>query len=160
LGDVFSVKFSSGAERALDRLGEELGEKALRAAAFAGADIIKNEVVLQAPELTGLLKKNIIVKRLEDKSDGNLKQVYLVTVRTGRIRPARNAKGKKAKKFGNAFTAKPTEAFYWRFVEFGTSKTRPNPFMRRALSNSRTQATNAIKDTLRLKLREFKQIKR
>ena len=40
-----SVKFRSDVEVALSRLGEAMGERALRAAAFEGADIIRNEVV-------------------------------------------------------------------------------------------------------------------
>ena len=92
-----------------DRLSAELGERALRACGFAGAKIIRDEAIQNASGsdpavITGTLKRSIIVKRAEERSKGNERQTYLVTVRKG--------------DFGGE------DAFYWRFVENGHRKSR------------------------------------
>jgi HK97 gp10 family phage protein len=50
-----------------------------------------------------------------------------------------------------------TAAFYWRFIEFGTSRMAAKPFMRPAFDSSKQTAREAIKNKLRDKLREFQQ---
>ncbi len=90
---------------------DAVGENTLRAAGFAGAEVFRDEAQQNASrsesmagegpaKRTGTLHNNIIVKRLEEESDGGNRQAYLVTVRTG--------------KFGT-----DGDAFYWRFVEEG-----------------------------------------
>jgi HK97 gp10 family phage protein len=150
-----SVKFSSDVEGALSRLGEAMGERALRAAAFEGSDIIRDEVVQRAPVLTGLLKSDVLVKRLEEKSDGNQRQTYLITVRTGSKKYTNNRRNRQKNRAGKSFQV--TAAFYWRFIEFGTSKMAAKPFMRPAFDSTKQAARQAIRDKLADKLREFQQ---
>lgn len=150
-----SVKFSSDVEGALSRLGEAMGERALRAAAFEGADIIRDEVVQRAPVLTGLLKSDVLVKRLEEKSDGNQRQTYLITVRTGSRKYTNNRRNKQKNRAGKSYQV--AAAFYWRFIEFGTSKMPAQPFMRPAFDATKQAARAAIKAKLAEKLREFQQ---
>ena len=149
------AKFSSDVEVALSRLGEAMGERALRAAAFEGADIIRNEVVQRAPVLTGLLKSDVLVKRLEEKSDGNQRQTYLITVRTGSKKYATSRRNKQKNRAGKSY--KVAAAFYWRFIEFGTSRMAAKPFMRPAFDATKQTAREAMKSKLRDKLREFQQ---
>jgi len=86
---------------ATQRLDEALGESTLRAAGFAGAELLRDQAKQNAlaNKKTGVLYDNIIVKRLEEDSDGARRQTYIVTVRNG------NFKG--------------DGAYYWRWVEFG-----------------------------------------
>jgi len=86
----------------LDRVAEAVSEGGLRAAGYAGAEVLRAEVKLNASRHrdTGVLMNNIIVKRVEEKSDGARIQTYYVMVRQGRM----NREG---------------DAFYWRWVENG-----------------------------------------
>lgn len=155
---ILNLKISSDVERALDRLGAAMGEAALRAAGFAGADVIRDEVLQYAPVRTGQLKTDVLVKRMEEKSDGNLRQTYLITVRSGRRKYTNNRRNRQKNRTGKAYAV--TAAFYWRFIEFGTSKMAARPFMRPAFEASKQTARDAIKDKLRDKLRQFKQAAR
>lgn len=76
-------------------------EDTLRAVGFSGAELFREEAKrnAQARAQTYTIHNNIIVKRLEEESDGANRQVYLVTVRAG--------------KYGGS------DAFYWRWVEAG-----------------------------------------
>lgn len=85
----------------VDSVMDSVNEPSLRATGFSGAEVFreeaKNNALAHAKTYT--IHRSIIVKRLEEDSDGGLRQVYLVTVRQGR--------------FGG------DDAFYWRFVEKG-----------------------------------------
>lgn len=93
--------FEKTFRKALDQLEEGVGEDVLRATGFAGAEVFREEVKRNALAhvKTRTLYNNIIVKRLEEYSNGKNRQVYLVTVRSGN--------------YGGS------DAFYWRFVEYG-----------------------------------------
>lgn len=80
---------------------EATGESTLRTVGFAGAEIFRDQAKQNALDnkKTGMLFDNIIVKRVEEYSDGARYQSYVVMVRSG--------------------TASSPGAFYWRFVEFG-----------------------------------------
>jgi HK97 gp10 family phage protein len=85
----------------IDQVIGSIDEPALRAVGFAGAEIFRDEAKrnAQSHAKTWTIWRNIIVKRLEEESDGAHRQVYLVTVRKG--------------EYGG------DDAFYWRFVEYG-----------------------------------------
>lgn len=95
-----NITFTNDFQAGLKRLSDAIGESALRSAGYAGAEVLKDEMIARVPIKTGVIEKNIIVKRATEKSDGNKKQVYVVTVRTGQ----QNTEG---------------DAFYWRWVEDG-----------------------------------------
>lgn len=84
-----------------DQVINAIDEPALRAVGFAGAEIFRDQAKRNAQShiQTGTIYRNIIVKRLQEESNGGEKQVYLVTVRKGN--------------YGGG------DAFYWRFVEHG-----------------------------------------
>ena len=155
---TLNFAFSSDVESALDRLGSAMGEGALRAAGFAGADVIRDEVVQRAPVLTGLLKSDVLVKRLEEKSQSNERQVYLITVRSGKRKYTDSRRNKQKSRVGKAYAVQA--AFYWRFIEFGTSKAAARPFMRPAFDSTKQAARDAIKAKLSDKLREFQRAAR
>lgn len=94
-------QFESTFREALSRVEEGVGEDVLRAAGFAGAEVFRTEAKrnAQAHAKTYTIYNNIIVKRVEEESNGKTRQVYIVTVRKG--------------------TYGGSDAFYWRFVEFG-----------------------------------------
>lgn len=108
---------------------DSVGESTLRTVGYAGADLFRDQVKQNAlaNKKTGILFDNIIVKRLEEESDGDKRQVYLVTVRSGR----RDGGG----------------AYYWRWVEFGHIFVPPNP--NRNPKNGRTFGWKAHREAAR-----------
>ncbi|NHZ81831.1 hypothetical protein F2P44_21495 [Massilia sp. CCM 8695] len=115
---------------------EVVGEPTLRAAGFAGAAVIRDEAKrnAMAHQRTGTLARSIVVKRLVEESDGK-RQAYLVTVRGGKS----NAGG---------------DAFYWRFLEFGTAHSPAYPFLRPAYESKKQAAVDAMTRTLAQKIKE------
>lgn len=109
----YGTSMSGDFDKALSKLGGAVNESVLRDVAYTGADIFRDEAQARAPVRKGVLKANVIVKHLEEDADGGKLQAYKVTVRSGKF----NTEG---------------DAFYWRWVEFGTSKMAARPFMRPA----------------------------
>jgi HK97 gp10 family phage protein len=84
----------------------------------------------------GTLKRSVIMKHIPELSSLT-RQTFFVTVRHGK-------KYRKQGKKGNL----SQDAWYWRFVEFGTRKMRARPFLRPALEAKRREAGQAMKDRL------------
>jgi HK97 gp10 family phage protein len=103
-----------------------LARNGLRAAVNAGAEVIRKDAVSRVPVLTGRLKKAIYKKQIRELSN-NVQQTFFVGARSGK-------KYKKANK----------DAYYWRFLEFGTSKMPAKPFLRPAFDAKKRQAVDAI----------------
>lgn len=96
-------------DRTVREIRESVDEPTLRKVGFAGAEVFRDEAKRNAMAhiQTGTIYRNIIVKRLEEQSDGGNRQTYLVTVRKG--------------DYGGG------DAFYWRFVEHGHKFVPRNP---------------------------------
>jgi len=124
----------------LQALPEKVGERALRSAANAGATVIKDEVVLRAPQSSGRLKRAVYQKHIDERS-GETNQTYFVGVRQG----TKTAAGRKDL---------ANDAFYWRFVEYGTSKKPAEPFIRPAWESRSLDAVEAMRERLREKVTE------
>jgi HK97 gp10 family phage protein len=123
----------------LQALPEKVGESALRSAANAGATVIKDEVVLRAPQSSGRLKRAVYQKHIDERS-GETNQTYFVGVRQG----TKTAAGKKDL---------ANDAFYWRFVEYGTSKpaweARSRSRIASTASRLREKVAEAIEEMIR-----------
>jgi homoserine dehydrogenase len=149
-------------DRTVCEIRESIDEPTLRKIGFAGAEVFRDEAKRNAMAhiQTGTIYRNIIVKRLEEQSDGGNRQAYLVTVRKG--------------DYGGG------DAFYWRFVEhghkfvprntkvsartgrkvgwaahrraaeleYGTASAPAYPFMRPAYESKKGAATSAMTRTL------------
>jgi HK97 gp10 family phage protein len=149
-------------DRTVREIRESVDEPTLRKVGFAGAEVFRDEAKRNAMAhiQTGTIYRNIIVKRLEEQSDGGNRQAYLVTVRKG--------------DYGGG------DAFYWRFVEhghkfvprnttvsartgrkigwaahrraaeleYGTASAPAYPFMRPAYESKKRAATSAMTRTL------------
>ena len=156
------AKFESVQVQGLDQLAKALRElpqrvarNGLRAAVYAGAKVIRDEAKLQAPVATGdlganqpprgTLKRSVIMKQIPELS-GAQKQTFFVTVRHGK-------KYKKQGKKGNL----SQDAWYWRFVEFGTIKMSARPFLRPAFDMKKHEAVTAIKTRLAQRIEQAAQ---
>ena len=154
--------------QALQQLPQRIGRNVLRGAVGAGARRIRDRARENAPRSTGAvkdghpppgtLKRSIIVKQIPELS-GPLKQTFYVHVRSGK-KYAHQGKGGRLSQ----------DAWYWRFVEFGTQahvvrpknkkalafngQVRPmasipavgaRPFMRTAFESEKSRAVDEIK---------------
>ena len=128
--------------QALNSLPPNIARNVLRGAVSAGARIISNEAKLRAPVYTGpvsqghpppgTLKRSIIQKQIRELSDLG-KQTFYVTVRRGK-------KYQKQGKKGNL----SQDAYYAKWVEFGTSKMAAKPFLRPAFEAGKQEAVNKM----------------
>ena len=151
---VDSVKIDGLRElaAALRALPDKLAKNGLRAGVYAGAKVIQDEAKLRAPVYTGpveqghpppgTLKRAIIMKQIREES-GQRHQVFFVTVRSGK-------KYQKQGKKGNL----SQDAFYWRWVEFGSTKMAARPFLRPAFEAKKEAAVEAIKNKLAERVEE------
>lgn len=111
-------------------------------AAKAGANVIKKKAQINASLVDNPASKESIEKNIKvQKATKIAKKGEVCAYRIGVMGGAKTEKSKKdAKGSDNPGGA----TFYWRFLEFGTSKTRAKPFLRNAASESVGQAFNAV----------------
>lgn len=132
--------------KALRELPDRVAKNGLRVSVYAGAKVIRDEARLRAPKATeslgpnqpppGTLKRSVIMKHIRELSGGG-RQTFYVLVRHGK-------KYRNQGKRGNL----SQDAWYWRFLEFGTRKMAARPFLRPALESRRREAVDAIKQRL------------
>lgn len=137
---------------ALDRLTAAVGEKTLRAVGFAGAAVFRDEVIRGAPKDTGFLSENIGIVR--DKSDSykDVVQTYVVKVLQIKHKYANTKHNVRKNKVGKTYVT--TNAFYWRFFEFGSSKMAARPFIRPSFESKKGEALQAMRTKLSEKIKE------
>jgi len=134
-------------KKALNQLPIEIQQKALRSAVSASAKVVVDEAIAKAPAGdTGNLKKSIYRYRSRSGS-GTGRETYLVGVRKGKRAYADTAKNRRLNRVGKKYTVQG-EAYYWRFLEFGTVKMQAKPFMRPAFEGSRSKILETMKQRL------------
>lgn len=117
------------------QLGPKLAKQALRSAVNAGSQVIKKEAQVLAPKDTQTLaRKAIYVYRSREHSTPT-SETYFVGVR----------QGSREKRKGR-------DAFYWRFLEFGTKFLAARPFMVPAFEHKKVEAVQKIAQKLRDRL--------
>lgn len=157
MADFMKVKVSGNAFAALDKLASpETAESVLRSAGVAGARVFQAEAIENTNKFkkqTGVIKKNIIIKRVTEESDsGAQKQSYIVTVRKGPYEGGDAFYAPFVEK-GHEFNGfrKKTDSMTWKAyraamkTEFGTSRVPAVPFMRPAYESMKEQAKQAIR---------------
>lgn len=141
-----SAKLTGDLSKSLGKLLDAAGEAALRSAGYAGAAVFMEEAKANAPVDTGFVRDQIIVKRDLSKSAGNTRQTYLVLVRRFRKNYAATRANQRLGRagFNNGAKAKTFEtagdAFYWKFLEYGTQKMPARPFIRPAYDSKKQEA--------------------
>ena len=141
----FSVQIQGLSElnQALSELPQRLARNVLRGSVAAGAAVIRREARERAPRYAGqvaaghpppgTLKRSIYSAQARRLSS-LLQQVYHVGV----------VSGKRVKKSGRKSGRAPN-AYYWRFVEFGTVKMAARPFLRPAFEAKKMAAVEALR---------------
>lgn len=144
--ETFKIEGLAELGKALRELPERVARNGLRVSVYAGAKVVRDEARARAPKAAqslgpnqpppGTLKRSVIMKHIPELSSLT-RQTFFVTVRHGK-------KYRKQGKKGNL----SQDAWYWRFVEFGTRKMRARPFLRPSLEAKRREAGQAMKDRL------------
>lgn len=126
---------------ALKALPKKMERRVLNAALMSGAREIAKEAQIRAPVDKGTVRRNIRAR--PGRPDAGHNATVIVSVRrlTGRAIAKLKAKGKTA-----------DDPFYWRFLEFGTSKAPARPFMRPAFEAKKVSAAHTIKDALKRRI--------
>lgn len=115
-----------------------------------GGVIIRDQARENAPLLKekvphrkrGTLRKSIVT-RTKLQKDGSVRTVIFVrTLKNSKILEFKSKTGK-----SGAYN--PNDPFYWRFLEFGTSKMPAQPFLQPAFSSKKEKALQEIISTLR-----------
>lgn len=131
-------------------LNSKTKRKFIRSGALAGANVIKKAVQQRAPVRTGELKAAISTRRSRKFSDTakgyEQRDVGIFKVRGGKY--ANTARNRRLGRVGKTFEVDPP-SYYWRFLEFGTVRMAPHPFMRPGFDQSKQQAANATIAKLR-----------
>ena len=142
---TFSIDGLKELDRQLRALPERVAGNALATAVSAGARVIRDEVIARAPVDTGALKSQIFTKRLRSPSASE--KMSIVGVRGGLAKYAKTKKNVRSGKAGQAYKTNG-KTFYWKFIEFGTSKMAAHPFLRPAFDAKEQEAVKAITDKL------------
>jgi HK97 gp10 family phage protein len=146
MAELVNVEGLAELRAALRELPQRIARNVLRGAVSAGAAVIRKEAKARAPLYTGkvaeghppagTLKRAIYQKQINELSSLT-NQVFFVGVRHGKKYQKQGKKGDKSQ-----------DAYYWRWVEFGTSKMAARPFMRPAFEAKKNEAVAAIKTYL------------
>ena len=136
------VKGLAELSAALKELPQRIARNALRQSVAKGAAVIRDEAKTRAPvssgaprpgePLPGTLRRAIVIKH-DVKRSSLVSQTYVVAVRHGKRYRNRGKKGNRSQ-----------DAYYWRWVEFGTVKMSARPFMRPAFETKKEAAVQEI----------------
>ena len=156
--DEITVKVSGTREilQAMKRLPDALSEDLLETGLRAGAALWRDAARLKVPVLEvaapgrirGLLRRSIRLSRgRADSGAFGAKCTVIVWIKpfTGRRLTAFKKRQRKQGKQG----APIPDPFYWRFVEFGTSKMKARSFMRTAFEENKFKAVDTAITNLR-----------
>lgn len=137
--------------RAMDELPRRANRSMLNEGLLEGARLVRDEARAKAPVLAdpdprrrpGTLRRAIRAGRVRPQP-GTAATVWV------RIRSlTRRQIARFKKKNGASGAENPNDPFYWRFVEFGTSKMAARPFMRPAFEAKKEPAVRRAVEIFR-----------
>lgn len=141
----FQVRGLDGVLKRMRELAPKLQKKGLDAATRRGANVIKKAAIIGAkqiddPATAASIAKNIVVRKSTKTSKKVGGSAMRVGVLGGARAPATASGEVKGKGKGNP----GGDTYYWRFHEFGTENIAARPFMRPALAENTTRATDEV----------------
>jgi len=163
MAELIRVEGFRELERALRQLPDKIETRVLGKALKTGAGIVEDAArntalakfqgegfmaehigsrAVRKSKLTGFDAARWIIGVLSDIKGGGLVKVNTLT---GRDRKTRRASKNKTALTGFANSG----AYYWRFLEFGTVKMPPRPFLRPAFENNRLTVLARITQQIR-----------
>lgn len=118
----------------------------LRRALAKAAALVRDDARAHAPVDSGALRDNIIMYRDRNPQQIGANEHYRVGVR--RIKLTRKVKALLRRVRKSASIRIREDAYYWRFLEFGTSKMKARPFMRPAFDNNKSAINSTFVEEL------------
>ena len=135
---------------ALLELPLKIRGRPLRAAVAKAAKVVRDEARRKAPVDTGLLKREIIHTRSRSQSAEG-RETYIVLIRQLMKKYADTRRNRRAGRVGKRYKVEG-QAFYWKFLEFGTSKMSARPFLRPAFESRQQEAVRVMADQLKTEI--------
>lgn len=133
-------------QAALNQLPLEIQRRPLRSAVSAAAKVIVDDAKRRVPVKTGNLQKSIIRYRSRSESAVG-RETFSVAVKKGKQKYADTKRNRRLRRVGKSYQT-AGEAFYWRFLEFGTKFMPAKPFLRPAFESQKAKAVEVIKTKL------------
>ena len=134
-------------EKALEQLPKEIQSRPLRSAVSAAAKVIVDDVKARVPVgETGNLKTAVYRYRSRRNSSTG-RETFFVGIRQGKAQYKDTAYNRRRGRVGKTYKT-AGEAYYWRFLEFGTAKMQAKPFLRPAFEANKSKAVEVMKDRL------------
>ena len=129
MAEVIKVHGLQELNKKLKRLPIAIANKHLNRATSQAATLVQKSAKTKVPVLTGTIMRNIKKRKQRTRNKFTATTgVGVLSDRSGR--------------------QSGTDAFYWTFVEFGTSKMPARPFLRPAFEENKGPAINKIKQVL------------
>jgi HK97 gp10 family phage protein len=132
--------------KALQELPLKIRGAPLRTATRKASMVIRNEARSKVPVNTGLLKREIITSRSRSQSSEG-RETFVVMVKQLVKKYANTKANRRMNRVGKKFKTEGL-AYYWKFLEFGTSKMRARPFMRPAFDSKKQEAVRVLQREL------------
>lgn len=139
----------------LSRFAPKLQKKALRTAVRKGANVIRDAAIAGAERIDDPFTQEAIYKNVQvqyssrgSKRSGGV--MMRVGVRGGARQYTDTVKNRRAGRVGKTYKTLGDKSnpggdtWYWRFLEFGTSRSRARPFLRPAFNRNRDKALTII----------------
>lgn len=146
MADFMKVTGLKELQYALNQLPKEIQARPLRSAVSAAAKVIADDVKVDVPVDTGTLKSAVYRYRSRRNSTTG-RETFFVGIRGGKARYANTARNRSKGLVGKTYKTQG-EAFYWRFLEFGTNKMPARPFLRPAFEANKQKAVEVMKERL------------
>ena len=134
-------------EKALQQLPKEIQGRPLRSAVSAAAKVIVDDVKSRVPVgETGNLKTAVYRYRSR-RNSATGRETFFVGIRQGKAQYKDTAYNRRKGRVGKNYKT-AGEAYYWRFLEFGTAKMQAKPFLRPSFEANKSRAVEVIKERL------------
>lgn len=133
-------------QNALNQLPEKIQGRPVRSAVGAAAKVVMDEAKRRVPIDTGQLCKAIYRGRSRSMSAKG-KETYVVGIRKGKAKYANTAKNRRMNRVGKSYQTRG-EAYYFRYIEFGTAKMAAKPFLRPAFESKKNEAVRVMQQRL------------
>ncbi|MEO6659445.1 MAG: HK97-gp10 family putative phage morphogenesis protein [Burkholderiaceae bacterium] len=150
--ESFHVEGLEGVLDALKKLPAEVGAKCggpAKAALRKGANVIRDLAINNAPRASGFMASQIATSRDSKPQLVGATEHFWVGVRRGKSKRYANTKRNRGRQRAGKTYQVDGNAYYWKFLEFGTEKMKAQPFLRPAFESRKEDALNVIVAELR-----------
>ena len=147
-GNTVQVEGLGELLRRMEALPKEITGKnggPVRRALGRAARLVRDEVRTNAPRRSGNLVANIIAARVRDDRPAGVAERFVVSVRGKRQRYANTQENRRSGRVGKTYQ-RDGDAFYWKFIEFGTARLAARPFIQPSFA---ARANDAIQEFAR-----------